>query len=276
MWSGWWRRTSKVTLGFQPSFWYALELSPCRKSWEKGRIVVREEEKGRETEWGWGVGARKTNNVSCLIWWFGASRKKPATMKKTFWIQLQIINWAKMLEGSNLFCYLFMSSFYIHTHINTGTQYLLSWGGKAGHRVLLVINPPPRLPTSDLSRRPSLVPRHDELWDSGGVTPSLGPPTHPLLKPLTHFPPCCVLLWVQHPVRPSFRPPKIQKRSRKRREKKKFSYTLMLKVSIFADFLLKFCITGDVFTSIIPQSFMCQKHWWLKVAWQERGSLFYT
>lgn len=35
--------------------------------------------------------------------------------------------------------------------------------------------PPSRLPTSDLSRQPTLVPEHDKLWDSGGVTPSSGP-----------------------------------------------------------------------------------------------------
>lgn len=40
-------------------------------------------------------------------------------------------------------------------------------------------SPPSRLPTSDLSRQPPLVPEHDELWDSGGVTPSSGPPHSP-------------------------------------------------------------------------------------------------
>lgn len=64
-------------------------------------------------------------------------------------------------------------------------------GKKGGHRVLLAINPLSRLPTTDLSRQPALVPEHDELWDSGGVTPSPGPPTTPttllLIIPLLCF-----------------------------------------------------------------------------------------
>lgn len=73
---------------------------------------------------------------------------------------------------------------------HTCTHYLPSWGKKEVTESPRPSIPPSRLPTSDLSRQPPLVPEHDELWDSGGVTPSSGPPTHPLpLNPLLILPP---------------------------------------------------------------------------------------
>lgn len=62
---------------------------------------------------------------------------------------------------------------------HTCTHYLISWGKKEVTESPWPSIPPSRLPTSDLSRQPPLVPEHDELWDSGGVTPSSGPPHSP-------------------------------------------------------------------------------------------------
>lgn len=91
--------------------------------------------------------------------------------------------------------------------------------------------PPSRLPTSDLSRQPPLVPEHDELWDSGGVTPSSGPPHSPSPpQPLTHSPPRWVLHRVQDPVRPCFRPPKRVQIKKEKKEREASSLCVFFKL----------------------------------------------
>lgn len=143
-------------------------------------------------------GERKTNHLSRLIWslWGGescsladVSLRYEDVLDQTV-SKPDVFNRMQEMEGDDNF----LPRPHIHAHISP-------LGGKrGGHRVSLAINPPSRLPTSDLSRQPPSVPEHDELWDSGGVTPSPGPP---LLNP-----PRWVLHWVQDPVRPCFRPPK--------------------------------------------------------------------
>lgn len=85
--------------------------------------------------------------------------------------------------------FLFFSKTHIYifvlVHTLTHTLSISSLGEKGGHKVSLAINPSSLLPTSNMSRRPSPVPKHDELWDSGDVTLSPGPPPTPTPPPFT-------------------------------------------------------------------------------------------
>lgn len=164
-----------------------LEKKKKRKKWTEW--VKEGEARGRTKG-----GERKTNHLSCAIWSPRAGGSCSALMcppdMKKYWIQVGVkkkncMYWE--LWSDEYFLFFSKTHIYIFVlvHTLTHTLSISSLGEKGGHKVSLAINPSSLLPTSNMSRRPSPVPKHDELWDSGDVTLSPGPPPTPTPPPFT-------------------------------------------------------------------------------------------